>query len=236
MIFLPADQRELFLDECSPAFAVYTGKTLIDFPPDPVSVDPSHAPAMWSRHASALETYPVLPDFAAHLARAMCRDDFDIATASTQFDGRSLGHAFTFVRLRMMPNRVIPMIPVFINCYFPPNQPSPKRCYDFGRALRRAIDAWPAPLRVAIVASGGLSHFVIDEALDREVIEGLAGQPERLASLPVDKLNGGNSEIRNWIAAAGAMKHMRASMLTYVPAYRSEAGTGCGMAFARWDR
>ena len=36
-------------------------------------------------------------------------------------------------------------------------------------------------------------------------------------------------------AAAGAMEHMRAHLLTYVPAYRSEAGTGCGMAFARWD-
>ena len=237
VVVIGDDQRELFLDECSPAFAIYTGAELVDFPPDPATVDPSHAPAMWSRHASAREAYPVLPDFARALTQTICRDGFDVATVGAQLEARSLGHAFTFVRLRMMTRRQIPMIPVFINCYYPPNQPTPERCFEFGRALRRAIGAAPQDLKVAVVASGGLSHFVIDEALDRQVIDGLVGKRrELLTSLPVDKLNSGNSEIRNWVAAAGAMEDMRAHMLTYVPAYRTEAGTGCGMAFARWDR
>ena len=53
-----------------------------------------------------------------------------------------------------------------MNTYYPPNQPNPKRCYDFGRTLRSAIEAWPTKARVAILASGGLSHFVVDEDLD----------------------------------------------------------------------
>jgi hypothetical protein len=162
---------------------------------------------------------------------------FDVATAAKQYEGRSLGHAYTFVRLRLMGDRVIPIIPVFINCYFPPNQPSPARCFQFGKALRRAIDDWPHDLRIAVIASGGLTHFVIDEAIDRQVLRGIRDKrSELLRSLPAEKLNSGSSEIRNWIAAAGALEDFTATILDYVPAYRSEAGTGCGMAFARWDR
>jgi hypothetical protein len=236
VIVIGDDQRELFLDECSPAFGVYTGRELVDIPPDPATIDPSHKPAMWSRHSETLERYATDPALALHLATSLCRQEFDVAAASRQFEGRSLGHAFTFVRLRLMKQTPMPLVPVFINTYYPPNQPGPSRCYAFGQALRRAIDAWSPDAKVAVIASGGLSHFIIDEALDRQVIDGiLEHRPELLKSLPVGKLNSGNSEIRNWVAATGAMEDMRPTLLTYVPAYRSEAGTGCGMAFARWD-
>ena len=49
------------------------------------------------------------------------------------------------------------------------------------------------------------------------------------------ELNSGNSEIRNWIAAAGAAEHLTARALDYVPCYRSPAGTGCGMGFVAWE-
>jgi 3-O-methylgallate 3,4-dioxygenase len=72
------DQRELFLDECSPAFALYTGQTLLDIPPDPATVLPSHQVALWSRHASTRETYPARADFGRGLRHrdgrnAVCR-------------------------------------------------------------------------------------------------------------------------------------------------------------------
>lgn len=229
------DQRELFLDECSPAFAFYTGNTLLDIPPDPATVVPSHQVALWSRHASTLETYPARADFALHVAAAMSGEDFDIATAATQFAGRSIGHAYTFVRLRLLRDTIVPIVPVFINCYYPPNQPSPGRCYAFGRALRRAIETWPGDLRVAVVASGGLSHFVIDEALDRQLLAGITEKrSDFITSLPAAKLNSGSSEIRNWIAVAAAMKDLTVASVSYVPCYRTPAGTGCGMAFVQW--
>ncbi len=236
VVVIGDDQRELFLDECQPAFCVYTGSELVDIPPAPEAVDPSHKPALWSRHAEAVEKYLTDPALALHLARSLCAQNFDVAIASKQFPERSLGHAFTFARLRLMKDKPVPMAPVFINTYYPPNQPSAARCLDFGRALRKAIDAWNPDARVAVVASGGLSHFIIDEALDRQVIAGIVERkPDLLAGIPGEKLNSGNSEIRNWIAAAGAMEDMRPALLAYEAAYRTEAGTGCGMAFARWD-
>ena len=230
------DQRELFLDECSPTFAVFTGANTIDIPPDPAQVLPSHQVALWSRHKGVLETYPSHAPFGMHIAASLAGADFDIATASSQFAERSIGHAYTFVRLRLLADAVIPIVPVFINCYFPPNQPSPSRCYAFGTALRRAIESWPGELRVALVASGGLSHFVIDEDLDRQLLRGIEERRRDLiVSLPPEKLNSGSSEIRNWIAVAAAMEATPVTSLTYVPCYRTPSGTGCGMAFVEWS-
>jgi 3-O-methylgallate 3,4-dioxygenase len=236
VVVIGDDQYELFREECIPAFAVFTGAELVDIPPPPETVHPSHVPALWSRHNETLEFYPTAPKLATHLASFLTAEGFDVAAAAKQFEGRSLGHAYTFVRLRLMGDRPVPIVPVFINCYFPPNQPTPDRCFRFGQALRRAIDDWPSDRRIAVVASGGLTHFVIDEAIDRQVLRGIREkQSALLRTLPVEKLESGSSEIRNWIAAAGALEDFRATVLDYVPAYRSPAGTGCGMAFARWD-
>ena len=98
------------------------------------------------------------------------------------------------------------------------------------------VEAWPTRQRVAIVASGGLSHFFVDEDLDRYVLELLAKKDgDALVALPTGKLESGNSEIRNWIAAAGALEHLNMQLVDYVPSYRSEAGSGVGMAFAFWQ-
>ena len=55
-----------------------------------------------------------------------------------------------------------------------------------------------------------------------------------LRALPRDRLRSGNSEILNWVTAAGALEGLTATVLDYVPGYRTPAGTGAGMAFARW--
>ena len=70
----------------------------------------------------------------------------------------------------------MPMVPVMVNTYYPPNQPTPKRCYAFGQAVRKAIESWDSDKRVALMASGGLSHVVIDEEIDAMVIDGLEEQ------------------------------------------------------------
>ena len=86
-----------------------------------------------------------------------------------------------------------------------------------------------------MIASGGLSHFVIDTELDRRVLDGLAkSDRETLTTLPTSKLQSGSSEILNWVAAGGALEGLRMELVDYVPGYRSEAGTGVGMAFAKW--
>jgi hypothetical protein len=97
------------------------------------------------------------------------------------------------------------------------------------------VESWPQDARVAVIASGGLSHFVVDEELDRRVLDALvARDPGPLRAIPRKNLRSGTSEILNWITAAGALENLRASVVDYVPGYRSPAGTGAGMAFAYW--
>jgi len=80
-----------------------------------------------------------------------------------------------------------------------------------------------------------LSHFVIDEELDHQVITAMQNSDAAtLTSIPKERLNSENSEIRNWIATAGAAEHLKMQLIDYVPCYRSPAGTGCAMSFARW--
>jgi 3-O-methylgallate 3,4-dioxygenase len=77
---------------------------------------------------------------------------------------------------------------------------------------------------------------VIDEELDARILDGLkAGDGARLGALTQSELTSGTSEVRNWIALAGATQDLKMEVLDYVPTYRSPAGTGCGMAFVRWS-
>jgi len=166
----------------------------------------------------------------------MMLEGFDVTQLREQPAGRSIGHAFNFVRIRLMRDHLVPMLPVMVNTYYPPNQPTAGRCHEFGRALRRAIESWDGDRRVAIAASGGLSHFVIDEELDHRVLDAFRKHDaEQLASIPQAELVSGTSEIRNWLVVAGATEHLDVEVLDYVATYRSPAGTGCGMAFARWS-
>jgi 3-O-methylgallate 3,4-dioxygenase len=88
---------------------------------------------------------------------------------------------------------------------------------------------------VAVIGSGGLSHFVIDEELDHQILKAMqAKDAVALGELPQRRLNSGTSEVRNWIATAGAVEQLDMTLIDYVPCYRSPAGTGCAMGFAEW--
>jgi hypothetical protein len=90
-------------------------------------------------------------------------------------------------------------------------------------------------LRVAVIASGGLSHFVVDEELDRKVLNGLEpANMDSLATIAPGALNSGSSEILNWIMTAGAVGHLPLAWSEYEPVRRTPAGTGCGVGFACW--
>jgi 3-O-methylgallate 3,4-dioxygenase len=209
------DQRELFTDDGIPAFACFAGASLI-----------ADGPAI----------HQVDAGLSTHIAEQLAWDDFDLTVFTRQPAGRSLGHAFTFPRYRLGLPVSTPIVPVFVNTYYPPNVPSAPRCHDLGRALLRAVETWPLDARVAVIASGGLSHFVVNEVLDRRVLAGIAsGHPDSFADISRDQLRSGNSEILNWITAAGALEGLEPTVLDYVPGYRTPAGTGAGMAFARWE-
>jgi 3-O-methylgallate 3,4-dioxygenase len=163
--------------------------------------------------------------------------DFDVATLD-RLPREETPHAFGFVFRQLMKDDPIPSVPVLLNTFYPPNQPSLRRCFDFGKMIGRAIASWDSKARVALIASGGLSHFVIDEELDSAVLESLAaGDIAKIEKLGEARFQDGSSEIKNWIPLAGAMHELgyEMSLVDYVPCYRSEAGTGNAMGFASWS-
>src|SRR5437870_12531499 len=104
-----------------------------------------------------------------------------------------------------MRDHVVPMLPVMVNTYYPPNQPTAGRCHEFGRALRRAIESWDGDRRVAIAASGALSHFVIDEELDHRVLDAFRRHDaEQLATNPQADPGSGTPAIPHRLVVAGA--------------------------------
>jgi hypothetical protein len=230
------DQREMFLDDGMPTLAVYWGETVECIPKPEEDLPPSLRPARWANYGEQREVYQCVPALGRHVVEQMMVEGFDVAQLREQPAGRSIGHAFNFVKIRIMRDHVVPMVPVMVNTYFPPNQPTAGRCFGFGRALRRAVESWESDARVAVVASGGLSHFVIDEELDHRILEAFRSRDaEEITAVPQGDLVSGTSEIRNWVVVAGATEHLELEVLDYVPTYRSAAGTGCGMAFAQWS-
>jgi hypothetical protein len=234
VIIFGDDQQEQFHDDNMPMFAIYHGKTI------PVVNDNKHRPAGWKDAerrgwADTMSQYETEQDLANHLIRSLVDAEFDVARCNQLREEIGVGHAFSFLYRRLLPGGALPMVPIMVNTYYPPNQPSPKRCYAFGQAVRKAIDSWPSERKVALMASGGLSHVVIDEEIDAMVIDGLKNKkPEVLFRLPRERLRGGTSEILNWVALAGAMENRELEFFKYVTTYRSPAATGCGMGFAYW--
>ncbi len=239
-VIIGDDQRELFLDDGIPAFALFAGGELVDMPASGEALDRMPAgirAAAWAVHAAGPQRHPVAADLSEFIASELTAAEFDLTLVRQQHPGRSLGHAFTFPRYRLGLPATTPIVPVFVNTYYPPNVPSAARCHALGQELRHALENWPHDARVAVIASGGLSHFVVDENLDRGVLAAITNADAgHLCSLSRAQLRSGNSEILNWIAAAGALEGLSATVVDYVPGYRSPAGTGAGMAFACWDK
>lgn len=238
LVVIGDDQAEWFSPDNQPALCIYWGDAVENLPPPRESVLPLRQLSYWGYYGDgANRTFPVDASLARYLVETLTHEhEFDVAHLRVQPRHGPLGHAWSFVHQRLMGERIVPIVPVLLNTYYPPNQPTPTRCYKLGRAIRQAIESWPIRKRVGIVASGGLSHFFVDEEFDRHVLDILAKKDiDAVTALPTTKLESGSSEIRNWLAAAGAVEDLDMQVIDYVPCYRSRAGTGVGMAFAVWQ-
>src|SRR5579883_2940214 len=192
LVVVGDDQEELFHHDNMPAIGIYYGETIRGRLPYQADVHEAD--------------YPCDPALARHLIAALQQDGFDLSVMRTLPEDRWEGHAYSFVHRFYAPAGAVPIVPVFLNAYYPPNQPSPARCLALGEALRRAIEAFPGDARVGVMASGGLSHFVVDEAFDHALIDALRRKDNAFfRNAPLTKLMSGSSEIRNWICLAGTL-------------------------------
>jgi Catalytic LigB subunit of aromatic ring-opening dioxygenase len=247
-IIVGNDQMEIFTNDHVPSLAIFWGDYVEGIPRTPeflASLPPGVARAELDRTPAEYTQYPGIPALGKHLIEHVTAWNFDVAQL-THLPTGAIGsnaapHAYGFVYRRLLRDRLIPHVPVFVNTFYPPNQPSAARCHAFGQALARAIAAYPDTnndLKIAVIASGGMTHFVIDEAFDKKVLDAmLTGDAETLANLPESMFQSGTSEIKNWITVAGMMAEsgLKMELIDYVPCYRSEAGTGSAMGFAHWQ-
>ena len=194
-------------------------------------------PVQTSRPPRPPQQFPGYPPLADHLISSLIEEGFDVASSLELRPEHGLDEAFRTLYDHYEPNGTLPMVPLILSRYLP-SQATPARCYALGGALRRALESWDREMRVALMASGGLSHQIVDEELDHIVVNALVEQDfDTLCSLPRDRLNGapGTPEILNWITVAGAMEPVGMTLVDYVPCYRSLAGTGHGVTFGYWN-
>ncbi|MBU6436230.1 MAG: gallate dioxygenase [Betaproteobacteria bacterium] len=155
------------------------------------------------------------PAFAAHIGRALMAEEFDMS----YFQGRPLDHGCFSPLSVMCPHDSngwpMNLVPLQIGVLqFP--IPTARRCFKLGRALRRAVQSYPMPLRVAIVATGGLSHQVHGERAgfnntdwDQRFLDLFENDPEtliRMTHAEYAELGGvEGTEVIMWLVMRGAL-------------------------------
>jgi aromatic ring-opening dioxygenase catalytic subunit (LigB family) len=192
-------------------------------------------PADWYDEWLALEKYriPGHPAFARYLVNEGARRRLAFAyRRDMQFDdGVSVPMHY------LNPEGDIALVPVTMNCTVPPI-PTPARAYEVGTTLREMVQAYPGAERVAVVATGGLSHepggpryFWVDEEFDRWFL-GLLRKGDHAALLHECTLermeaagSGGTAELLAWMVAL-AFTSGPAEVLAYMPAIAWRSGTG----------
>ena len=240
LIIVGDDQDEHLLSHNRPPFYLYHGETIVNEGLGELDAVPPIRRAFLPgyREPGGSRAYPVATDLAHHLIEVAVDHEIDVATGDRLPDiERGMGHAFGFPMRRLVAQTAeLPIVPVMVNTYYPPSQPRAGRCRSLGSAIRAAVDSYSGHDRVGIVASGGLSHFLVLEDLDREVLELLERNDlDTLCSWPEATWVSGTSEVKNWIAVASACHDLAFEVVDYVPGYRTPAGSGTGLAFALWS-
>lgn len=141
-----------------------------------------------------------------------------------------LGHAFAVPFEYIHGGRPIPVVPFLVNVYLPP-LPQPRRCAALGKAIADIVAQRPE--RVAILASGGMSHYPGTEKyphpeydFDRWAIERIeAGDLDALLDLTLDQLDEvGNGEMLGWFVLFGALGNVPGKLLSYQPLWHHGHG------------
>src|SRR5256885_1487617 len=146
LIVMGDDQDESYKEDCRPAFAIYYGDTIRNSNEQHESYR-ARFPEWYIENRQAFfeqeapRDYPVHSGLAVHLIESLMDMNFDLASSQCLPQGEGEGHARAYLHRRVMDNPV-PVVPIFLNTYFPPNQPRPRRCYEFGQALRKAVESY----------------------------------------------------------------------------------------------
>lgn len=153
--------------------------------------------------------------FSWHMIESLIRDEFDLAICQEML----VDHGF-IVPMNLMwgdrPAWPVKGIPLAVNTVQHP-LPSAKRCYDLGKALRRAVESYEEDLKVVIFGTGGMSHQLqgeraglINVDFDLQCMEKIINDPEWLTRLStteiMEKAGTEGIEIIMWLVMRGALQ------------------------------
>jgi len=154
------------------------------------------------------------PDLAWHIMQSVIQDDFDLTVINEmEVDhGLTVPLSLMFGQPEAWPCKVIPLAVNVV--VYPP--PSGQRCYNLGKALRRAVDSFDEDFNVQIWGTGGMSHQLqgpraglINKKWDKEFLDRLVNEPDELATMPhIDYLREAGSEgveLVMWLIMRGAL-------------------------------
>jgi protocatechuate 4,5-dioxygenase beta chain len=174
-------------------------------------------------------------ELAWHIAQSVIQSDFDLTIVNKM----DVDHGLT-VPLSLMcgqpsswPFRVIPFMVNVVQ--YPP--PSGNRCYQLGKAIRRAVESFAGDLNVQVWGTGGMSHQLqgpraglINKEFDARFLDLIVEDPEALARLPhIDYLREAGSEgieLVMWLIMRGALdaKVKQVHRFYHVPASNTAVG------------
>jgi len=154
------------------------------------------------------------PELAAHIAQSVIQQDFDLTIVNKM----DVDHGLT-VPLSLMCGQPeawpCPVIPFAVNVVQYP-VPSGQRCYNLGKAIRKAIESFDQDLKVQIWGTAGMSHQLqgpraglINRSFDNDFLDKLISNPQAAADIPhIDYVREAGSEgieLVMWLIARGAM-------------------------------
>ena len=174
----------------------------------------SFKPADESLGARPVPEVQGCPDLAWHIMQSVIQDDFDL-TVVNEMDvdhGLTVPLSLMFGQPEEWPCKVIPLAVNVV--VYPP--PSGHRCYNLGKALRRAVDSFDEDFNVQIWSTGGMSHQIqgpraglINKEWDKKFLDRLVNEPEELATMPhIDYVREAGSEgieLVMWLIMRGAL-------------------------------
>jgi 2,3-dihydroxyphenylpropionate 1,2-dioxygenase len=208
LIVVGLDHLEAFSLDVTPAFAVIVG------------------PEVSGSFGRKQYRVGVHQELARAILHGCLKRDIDMAFCHKAF----MGHAFVVPFEFILEERRIPIVPVFVNVYVPP-LPQPQRAYQLGRCIAEVVAERGE--RVAILASGGMSHYpgtdkygYPDFDFDRYLLGVMErGEQSALLNLTSEKLDeSGETELLTWYVVFGAIGNQRGEVLSYQPTWHHGLG------------
>ena len=200
VILVYNDHGTAFSLEVIPTFALGVAR---EFPPADEGWGPRPVPVVKGH-----------PELAWHMAESLILNEFDITIVNEM----SVDHGLTVplsITCGEPKEWPFPVIPLAVNVVqYPP--PTGRRCFDLGRSIRKAVDAYDEDLKVVIFGTGGMSHQlhgeragVINKDFDQRFLNDLTQNPQRLVELPhieyVREAGAEGIEMVMWLIMRGAL-------------------------------